>query len=71
MSVSLSKTQLAWQYSPELSQNAALNRLHRWIHGDRELLTALRAADYSDRQKVFTSKQLTLIYDSLGRPDAA
>ena len=71
MSVSLSKTQLAWQYSPELSQNAALNRLHRWIHGDRDLLYALHAAGYSDRQKVLTTKQLTLIYDFLGRPENA
>ena len=67
----LTKTQLAWQYSPELSQNSALNRLHRWIHGDQELLAALRATGYRDSQRVLTSKQLAIIYEYIGTPEAA
>ena len=68
---SLTKSEIAWQFSPNLTQNAALNRLHRWIHGDQELLAALRATGYHDRQRVFTSKQLVLIYEYIGTPDAA
>lgn len=68
---SLTKSEIAWQFSPNLTQNAALNRLHRWIHGDQKLLSALYAAGYHDRQRVFTSKQLALIYEYIGTPDAA
>ena len=69
--LSMTKSQLAWQFSPNLTQSAALNRLHRWIHGDRDLLTALRATGYRDSQRVLTSKQLSLIYEYIGTPDAA
>lgn len=65
----LSKTQLAWRYSPELSQTGALARLRRMIEGDTELLAALRAAGYRREQRIFTTKQLAIIYDYLGAPD--
>ena len=71
MMQSLTKSQLAWQFSPELSQSGALNRLHRWIHGDQELLNALRATGYRDSQRVLTAKQLALIYEYIGTPEAA
>ena len=69
--MTLSKTQLAWQYSPALSQVTALNRLRRWIDGDPELLAALRSTGYRRSQRVFTAKQIAIIYDYLGTPDAA
>ena len=67
----MTKSQLAWQFSPDLSQTAALNRLHRWIHGDQTLLAALHATGYRDSQRILTAKQLSLIYEYIGTPDAA
>ncbi len=66
--LSLTKSQLAWQFSPEMTQSGALNRLHRWIHGDQELLAALRATGYRDSQRVLTHKQISLIYEYIGEP---
>ena len=71
MMQTLNKTQLALQFAPELTPNSALNRLHRWIHGDQELLAALRTTGYRDSQRVLTYKQLAIIYEYIGTPDAA
>ena len=68
MSTTLSKTELAWQFSPKMSQSGALNRLRRWIDGDPELLSALRSAGYRRNQRLFTTRQLSIIYDYLGDP---
>lgn len=69
--MTLSKTELAWRYSPNLTQNGALNRLHRWITGDRDLMEALLRAGYRPSQRIFTAKQLAIIYEYLGTPEAA
>ena len=65
----MSKSQLAWQYSPEVKQNTALNRLARWINGDPELTAALRAAHYTPQQRILTARQVAIIYDFLGTPE--
>lgn len=64
----LSKTELAWQYSPDSPQVTALNRLGRWIKGDHELLTALKEAGYQERQRLLTARQVKIIYEYLGNP---
>lgn len=69
MITSLSKSELAWQYSPDLSQCAALNRLRRWIEGDHDLLTALHAAGYRPEQRILTAKQVAIIYEYIGEPE--
>lgn len=63
-----SKSELAQAYSPELTQCAALNRLRRWIEGDRDLLAALHAAGYRPQQRILTAKQVAIIYEFIGEP---
>lgn len=63
-----SKTELAWQYSPEASQTTALHRLSRWIKGDSELYGKLTKAGYRDNQRLLTPQQVTIIYEYLGEP---
>ena len=65
---SMSKSELAWLYSPTLSQTAALNRLNRWINGDPELLAALLATGYRPNQRLLTPKQVKVIVEYLGEP---
>ncbi len=64
----LSKSELAWQYSPDLSQAAALNRLRRWMEGDRDLMAALTNAGYRPQQRILTAKQVAIVYDYIGEP---
>lgn len=66
----LSKSELAWQYSPELTQSAALNRLKRWIDGDRDLLTALQQTGYRTNQRILTARQVALVYEYIGEPES-
>ena len=66
--ISMSKSELAWQYSPNSSQNSALNRLSRWIKGDRDLYQALLATGYRDNQHILNVKQIAIIYEYLGEP---
>jgi len=67
--ISLSKTELALQYSPNLPKNTALMRLMRWIKGDRDLYQALIDNGCRDTQRVLNIKQLAVIYEYLGEPD--
>ena len=65
---SLTKSELAWQYSPDLSQTAALNRLRRWIEGDTALLTALKETGYRPQQRILTARQVAIIHEYIGMP---
>jgi len=69
MIMTKSKSELAWQYSPALTQTAALNRLNRWIKGDPTFHDALRAAGYRDNQRILTPRQVELFYEYLGTPE--
>lgn len=63
-----SKKELALAYAPALSMSGALNRLACWIKSNNELLTALMNAGYQTNQRIFTSRQVQLIFDYLGEP---
>lgn len=65
----LSKTEIAWQYSPDAPLSTALNRLSRWIKGDSELYSKLKRAGYRDSQRLLTPHQVKLIYEYLGEPE--
>lgn len=67
----LSKTELAYLYSPDLSQGAALNRLRRWMEGDRDLMAALSAAGYKPSQRILTARQVGIVYEYIGDPGAS
>ena len=62
------KSELAQAYAPDICQGAALNRLALWIRTNKQLAEALRATDYRTTQRMFTSKQVSLIFEYLGEP---
>lgn len=55
-------------YAPNLSTQAALNRLALWINKNKKLSEALRESGYSKMQRVFTPLQVALIFEYLGEP---
>ena len=65
---SLSFSELAQAYGPELSESAARKRLHEWLHFSPELMGRLQAAGYRERQRVLTPKQVKIIMEHLGEP---
>ena len=62
------KSELAQAYAPDICQGAALNRLALWIRTNKQLAEALRSTDYRTTQRMFTSKQVSLIFEYLGEP---
>lgn len=63
-----SKSELAQAYAPEITSQAALNRLAAWIRLNRPLTEALRQTGYYTKQRLFTSRQVALIFEYLGEP---
>ena len=63
-----SKSELARAYAPDITQQAALNRLAAWIRINHPLSDALRETGYYTNQRVFTSRQVSLIFEYLGEP---
>lgn len=63
-----SKRELAMAYAPEISPTSAVNRLKLWIHHHTELYEALLKSGYQDRQRLFNSRQVELIFRYLGKP---
>ncbi|MCR5820617.1 MAG: DUF4248 domain-containing protein [Bacteroidaceae bacterium] len=64
----MSKAEIAVAYAPFLTTNAAVNRLIDWIRRNPELTEQLNRSGYRKTQKLFTSYQVRLIFDYLGRP---
>ena len=62
------KNELAQAYAPEISQKAAVNRLSLWIKLNNPLFEALLSTGYQSNQRVFTSRQVELIFKYLGEP---
>lgn len=62
------KRDLAVAYAPDITPVAALNRLSAWIHHHTILYQALVDSGYVDRQRIFNSVQVKLIFHYLGRP---
>ena len=65
---SYSKSVLAVAYAPDIAPASAVARLNRWIHKCRPLYEALLFTGYYETQKVFTAKQVALIFEYLGEP---
>lgn len=55
-------------YAPDITPVAALNRLSAWIHHHKPLYQALLDSGYADRQRIFNSVQVGLIFHYWGRP---
>lgn len=65
---SYSKKALALAYAPNLNPDSAVMRLNRWIRHCAPLYEALLSTGYYHTQKVFTAKQVALIFKHLGKP---
>lgn len=64
----MGKCELAVAYAPDVTPRSAVNRLSAWMHHNSELMAALAATHYRERQKMLTAKQVAIIYDYLGEP---
>ena len=62
------KRELAQAYAPDISLGAALNRLASWIRTNTQLSEALKQTNYRVTQRMFTSRQVALIFEYLGEP---
>lgn len=65
---SYSKSELAMAYAPDITPHGAVNRLMGWIHFNTELYEALQTVGYRDSQRLFTVRQVELIFRYLGEP---
>lgn len=63
-----SKSELAQAYAPDITQQAAVKRLITWIRINRELSGRLQQAGYYKTQRMFTSRQVSLIFEYIGEP---
>ena len=59
------KSELAQAYVPDICPNAALNRLALWIKTNTRLTEALKETNYRTTQRMFTSRQVALIFEYL------
>ena len=64
----MSKSELAMAYAPNLTTQAAVNRLMDCIRHNPELTEALIRTGYRKTQKLFTSLQIRTIVSYLGEP---
>ena len=62
------KSELAQAYAPDICLGAALNRLAMWIITNPQLSEALKQTNYRVTQRMFTSRQVALIFEYLGEP---
>ena len=62
------KSELAKAYAPYLAPGSALNRLAHWISLNAPLSQALAETGYRRSQRLFTSRQVALIFEYLGEP---
>lgn len=63
-----SKRELAMAYAPDITAGAAVNRLMQWISLNRSLHRALTETGYHKSQKLFSIRQVSLIFEHLGEP---
>ena len=58
----IGKRELAMAYAPISSPSSALNRLAGWVRHHRKLSHELDETGYQNRQRIFTSLQVELIF---------
>jgi len=61
--------ELAAAYFPEIHPRLASRRLSNWINNDEELLAELSAAGYVKRQRIYTPRQMEILFDHVGEPE--
>lgn len=60
--------ELAALYFVNSSPRAATTQLRRWIDRNQSMKSELTEAGYKDGQRVFTTRQVELIFRYLGEP---
>lgn len=63
-----SKTELALMYFPDSSPETARRHLMSWITSNPELMECLRREHYDRNSRIFTKRQVQLIFDYLDDP---
>ena len=61
--------ELAALYFPHIQQASAVNQLRRWIVESQPLLDALHEAGWRRYRKVFSPRQVEVIFEHLGAPE--
>ena len=64
----MSKAEIGSAYAPCLLPHSAVKRLMQWISINPQLTEALLATGYRKNQRVFTIRQVQLIFEHLGEP---
>lgn len=62
------KCELAQLYFPTLTENAAVDKLRRWIRKCRPLMEEINEMDFRPKMKMYTGKEVRLIARHLGEP---
>ena len=62
------KAELAMLYSPDISEDAAVKRLSRYIRNTPHLLEKLLSTGYSSKNHTFTPRQVEIIVNAIGEP---
>ncbi len=62
------KCELAALYFPDLCEQAAVDKLRRWIRKCGPLMEEIRAAGFHPKMKAFTVREVRLITYYLGKP---
>jgi len=66
---SYSHKELALLYFPKSQPRAASMQLSKWINRDRELWDQLVAAGYFTRQRLYSPRQVMILFHYLGDPE--
>lgn len=62
------RQELAQEYNPRVNPEVAWRRLKGWIALNKQLSQALQEAGYNPEKRLFTPKQVALIFEYLGEP---
>ena len=62
------RRELAMAYAPQLTPEAAVNRLTRWLKQNKALFKELQDYGYRPNQQMFPSIQVEILFRYLGRP---
>lgn len=65
MPPTMTKKELAFRFSPDLTYSGAISRLYRAIRDDPELRAALRKAHYRKSQRTITTQQMRVFEEFL------
>lgn len=62
------KSELALLYFPGLGENAAVDKLRRWIRRCGPLMVEMESGEYRPKMKMYTGREVRLIVRHLGEP---